>query len=150
MPSATFTCHGLTHLVDSNWLTNMPYHQNAVFHSHTHTLGLHTVPDKCNLQWNNKLGYSLLYKIFIPDILWLNWRSCLRCTPHMYHMRYIRLKWTRIGWYSEDTTPYTHRTEFAIFCTKLNDKYREFLWLIPKQADAWGNVYRRTYIKDPL
>jgi len=43
-----------------------------------------------------------------------------------------------------------HKTEFANFCTKLNDKYREFLCLILKQGDAWGNVYRRTYIKDHL
>jgi hypothetical protein len=147
MPSATLTSHGLTHLVDSNWLSNMPYHQNAVLHSYTHTLGLHNAPDKCSLQWN-KHGYYLPYKIFIPDILWLNW-SCLCCTPLMHHMRYIRLKWTRTGWCSEDTTPYMHKTEFAIFCTKLNYKCREFLCLIPKQADAWGNVYRRTYIKDP-
>jgi len=75
-------------------LSNMPYHQNAVLHSYTHTLGLHTAPDKCSLQWK-KHGYCLPYKIFIPDILWLNW-SCLCCTPLMHHMRYIRLKWTRI------------------------------------------------------
>jgi hypothetical protein len=126
MPSATLTCHGLTHLVDSNWLSNMPYHQNAVLHSYTHTMGLHTIPDKCYLQWNNKYGYNLPYKTFIPDISWLNW-SCLCCTPLMHHTRYIRLKRTRTGRCSEDTTSYTHKTEFATFCTKLNDKYREFL-----------------------
>lgn len=77
-------CHPhLTHLVDSNWLSNMP-HQNTVLHSYTHTMELHTIPDKCNLQWSNKYGYNLPYRIFIPEILLLNW-SCLCCTRLTHH-----------------------------------------------------------------
>lgn len=50
-------------------------------------MGLHTIPDKCNLQWNNKYVYNLPYKIFVSEIVLLNWsRSCCtRLTHHKVH-----------------------------------------------------------------
>jgi len=37
----------------------MPYHQNAVLHSYTHRLGLHTAPDKLKLKESrNRLGVA--------------------------------------------------------------------------------------------